>query len=367
MYADDLIIMATSPEDLQKSLDGLSAYCAKWKLDVNIKKTKCVTFSKGTNCKQFQFKINNKSVENVKEYKYLGININAKNCSFSPSLLNLSAKASRAIYAITSKLPFRYSPIRTLLKLFDFCISPILTYGSEIWASYMDLDCKNWDKTPIERCHTQFLKRLLGVNRSTTNAMARSELGRHSLQERVTKRNIKYIRYISSKDENSLVWHALNYELTQANNRKSILSLFQRHSQVLLQEVPDIENLNSPIDQINAIEEDKLQGYIRDCFNKLWKTEIASLPKANTFMQFKDSVKFERYLEEIKVRKVRVSMAKLRLSDHCLMIEKGRHCRPPILRGERFCPHCPLIVENEEHFVTECSAHSCYKARYHVK
>ena len=35
MYADDLIILATSMEDLQKSLDSLGEYCAKWKLDVN--------------------------------------------------------------------------------------------------------------------------------------------------------------------------------------------------------------------------------------------------------------------------------------------------------------------------------------------
>ena len=36
MYADDLIILATTPEELQTSLDGLSAYCEKWKLNVNI-------------------------------------------------------------------------------------------------------------------------------------------------------------------------------------------------------------------------------------------------------------------------------------------------------------------------------------------
>ena len=60
MYADDLIIMATSPEELQKSLDGLTAYCHKWKLNVNIKKTKCVTFSKGTNVKKHLFRINEK-------------------------------------------------------------------------------------------------------------------------------------------------------------------------------------------------------------------------------------------------------------------------------------------------------------------
>ena len=171
MYADDLIIMATSPEELQKSLDGLSEYCKKWKLNVNVKKTKCMTFSKGSNTRKIQFKINNKQIENVKEYKYLGISVNARNCSFAPSIDNLSNKATRAIFAITSKLPFKTAPVKTLLKLFDSCVSPILTYGSEIWAPYMDHDWSKWDATPIERVHTQFLKRVLGVNRSTTNVM----------------------------------------------------------------------------------------------------------------------------------------------------------------------------------------------------
>ena len=38
MYADDLIIMSTTQEDLQKSLHALNDYCQKWKLNVNHKK-----------------------------------------------------------------------------------------------------------------------------------------------------------------------------------------------------------------------------------------------------------------------------------------------------------------------------------------
>ena len=357
--------MATSPEELQKSLDGLSSYCAKWKLDVNIKKTKCLTFTKGTNCKQFQFMINDTIVENVKEYKYLGININAKNCSFSPSLINLSAKATRAIFALTSKLPIKFAPVRTLLKLFDFCVAPILTYGSEIWAAYLDHDCKSWDQTPIEKCHTQFLKRVIGVNRSTTNVMVRSELGRHSLQERITKRNLKYIQYVASKDAHSLVWHALNYELTQVNQRKTIFSLFQRHENELVSScmpVPEVRmDYQNPaisfVEKVKSIEEDKLHGSVKSCFDSLWKNELASFPKADSFRQFKETVKFERYLENIRIRKHRVSLSKLRLSDHCLMIERGRHSRPITPREMRFCPHCPLELENEEHFLTLCVAY----------
>ena len=38
MYADDMIIMSTTQEGLQKCLNELNEYCEKWKLNVNQKK-----------------------------------------------------------------------------------------------------------------------------------------------------------------------------------------------------------------------------------------------------------------------------------------------------------------------------------------
>ena len=40
-------------------------------------------------------------------------------------------------------------------------------------------------------------------------------------------------------------------------------------------------------------------------------------------IEFKNRVKFESYLSDIKNRNYRVTFTKFRLSDHCLMIEKG--------------------------------------------
>ena len=73
-----------------------------------------------------------------------------------------------------------------------------------------------------------------------------------------------------------------------------------------------------------------------------------------THSQFKNRVKFESYLSDIKNRKYRVTFTKFRLSDHGQMIEKGRHKRPKIPREQRFCPFCPTKVEDEIHFLTEC-------------
>ena len=43
---------------------------------------------------------------------------------------------------------------------------------------------------------------------------------------------------------------------------------------------------------------------------------------------------------------------KFRLSNHSLMIEKGRYTN--IELGDRSCPFCPDQVENEIHFLVQC-------------
>ena len=126
-----------------------------------------------------------------KEFKYLGIAINSKDCTFKPTLSDLSSKANKAIYSLLSKIPSKSTPVKTMLKLFDSYIAPIL-----VWAPFMKFDWKQWDSTQIGKIHTPFLKRFLGFNRSTTNVLIRSELGRHSLQEQILARNINYIKYI---------------------------------------------------------------------------------------------------------------------------------------------------------------------------
>ena len=52
------------------------------------------------------------------------------------------------------------------------------------------------------------------------------------------------------------------------------------------------------------------------------------------------------------VIKDRIALTKLRLSNHKLMIEKGRHLK--LDRNRRFCPFCPNEVEDEIHFMITC-------------
>ena len=46
MWADDIILLSETKEGLQKSINNLQNYCMKWKLDINLKKTKILIFNK---------------------------------------------------------------------------------------------------------------------------------------------------------------------------------------------------------------------------------------------------------------------------------------------------------------------------------
>ena len=90
--------------------------------------------------------------------------------------------------------------------MFDTMISPILTYNSEIWGVYPEPDFKTWDGSQIEKAHLQFCKRYLGLKAS--NIACRAELGRFPLNITINQKILKYILYIQSKDEESLVKQA---------------------------------------------------------------------------------------------------------------------------------------------------------------
>ena len=81
--------------------------------------------------------------------------------------------------------------------------------------------------------------------------------------------------------------------------------------------------------------------------------------KLRTFGKIKHAVGIEKYLLYPMDLEVRTAITKFRLSNHDLMIEKGRHRK--IDKSERFCPFCPSLVETELHFLLKCETFSCLR------
>ena len=98
LYADDTILMADSAIKLQEMLDAFHEYCQKWKLKVNIQKSKIMVFSRGANNQNSSFKIDKTDLEVVEEFSYLCC-IFQKSYSFKSNVNYLIKKATCTIHA----------------------------------------------------------------------------------------------------------------------------------------------------------------------------------------------------------------------------------------------------------------------------
>lgn len=74
-------LLSESRDDLQIMLNEFFIYCKKWKLKINVQKTKILFFSKGRIPKNLKFHNDNNEIEIVKDFKYLGISF-ARSGSF---------------------------------------------------------------------------------------------------------------------------------------------------------------------------------------------------------------------------------------------------------------------------------------------
>ena len=336
MYADDLIILSDSEEGLQRQINKISGYCKKWKLDINIKKTKVMIFNRGNKLLKSEVRYENKILESVKVIKYLGFTLSAKNCSLAPTIDDLSIRANRAVFALNNKMKISNLPTKLALKVFQSQIMPILLYGAEVWGPYMDFDFLSWEKGKIERVQTQFIKRVLGCNIQTSNIMARGEVGMRPLLLNVIKSVVAYTENIKNRPT-STVYAAYDYE---------------SHNDVNPNFCTFIEKFDLNLQ--NVVNKNMLKKICQDTYDRRWWEEIINSPKATSYAKFKNNVKWESYLNQVENSKHKKSLSRFRLSNHPLLIERGRHMRPRLERCDRKCFRCSSDVEDECHFVIKC-------------
>ena len=94
----------------------------------------------------------------------------------------------------------------------------------------------------------------------------------------------------------------------------------------------------------------------RDIFYQEAFYKIQNVSKLQTFALIKTDIGPSEYLSVVQKIPDRIAMTKLRLSNHLLLIEKGRHTN--IERQQRLCPFCPHHIEDEFHFLIKCPAYS---------
>ena len=293
------------------------------------------------------FKYRDKTIEGVREYKYLGFFITPSG-EISTGLHDLKDRAARALSHLRTKMGDLFRKhVSITIELFDTLIKPILIYMSDFWG------CLKLPKNnPIEIFQNKFLKQLLGVQIQTTNIGVLLETGRIPLSIYAKKSCIKNWSRIARNQCNSILktsyQNSLSKDLNWPNSIKQELAtagLYERF----------INHQDNEIPVENAI----FQRLV-DMFHQSAFAEISNdKSKLRTYSLMKTEIGYEDYLTQISSINDRRALTKFRLSNHSLMIEKGRHLG--IDKNERFCKFCLDKVEDEIHFLINCKTFEMHR------
>lgn len=354
LYADDLLLLSKSKGGLQNSLDKLNTYAEKWHLEINIKKTNVIIFQKWGKGQPVNFKLGNTPINTCNTYSYLGITFDRK-CNFKTATDDLKTKASKALFSLYAALSHSdYLDINVHLKLFDTLIKPILTYGCEVWLpnqyeKIIKSNIQKIDTIPFEKVHNTFCKRTLGVYKSTSNVLAKLELGRLPLLYPTAILILKYWSYIISKPKQSLLYNA--YRSEYDNNSQWILTVKYLLNACGLQYKWDSQ---TPLD--SKLDLPSLKKKLKQVFLKLYNQNNRKIPDFITEYNDIDeeNISPQKYLNYNMSSYMKKSITRLRLQSNRLEIVRGRYTRPKLPLDQRLCSSCKTI-DDEQHLLTNCA------------
>ena len=352
MWADDILILSETEEGLQHKLNSLEKYSKQNKLTVNTKKTQCMIFNKtGRLLKNYKFIYNNKTLECVREYKYLGFIVTPSG-EIGTGLKDLRNRAMRGLAKMRKSLGayFRHD-ISNTIHMYTYIIRPILLYCCDFWGCV-----KQPKHNPIENFHVMFCRQLLNVRKQTCTDAVLQEIGLLPISLHITKIAIRNWERIMDKNANPLLlashFDAFEESLPWSSEVRDIFARNGMLETYLLKLEGRLEGA-----EVNYIEKTLLQR-MTDQYNQTSCGEINSKSKLETLSRLKSTPGREAYLSEVKISKHRVAMTRLRLCSHSLAIETRRWERQIPDREDRHCLYCKahgiLEVEDEGHFLVVC-------------
>ena len=277
MYADDVVVLSETENNLQVMLNTINTWCNKWKLLINEAKSNVIHFRpKGKLKSKIQFKIGDKDLGYDTKYKYLGVTFH-ENLDFSMHKNILSKSGTRALGSIINKYKLNKDmPFKMYGKLFHSCVIPILDYGSEVWGMYK---CSE-----VEKVQNTGARVFLGVNRFTPILSIQGDIGWQVCQTRIELNMLRYWNRLLKMDDNRICKHLFLWDHSLAYNNWSYY-------------MKDI------FEKINCtVFDERKSCNISDCGEKLsisdnqeWKNKLSYKPKLRTYKQCNKRV--ENYIK----------------------------------------------------------------------
>ena len=194
-FADDVVLLEEAKLRLQLLLDAIDEKAEKMGLAVNVSKTK----SMATSDSPLILKCKNKTIEQVKEFKYLGSWI-----EYDGEIANeIKRKIGQATSAFSKLKPVwrssKYS-MRLKLRLLNSNVMSILLYASECWKLNTQLEKR------VLAFENMCLRRILNISwqEKVTNIEVRRRTGQPLVTDLLKRRRWTYLGHVLRMPEDRL-------------------------------------------------------------------------------------------------------------------------------------------------------------------
>ena len=380
LYADDLVLMAHTPADLQTLLDVLHTFSVANHLTVNVKKSKVLAC--GAPEWGGHVLYGGKPLPTEQSFVYLGVRFFASYHDRGNAFLNMQSslsKAKQALGAMRSRCrELGIHNVSILSRLFDSLVCSVLNYGCEMWGVYQvhDFARKGWgSNSACEQMHKTFLRCSFQVNSKTTCAVMMNEARRRPLVHSWCQRAVGWWNRVASRGDSDIAYIALRDSVSHVSTLvdkplKCWALAFRRMvASIDPSMVVHIDRLEPlPITDVFTALEQKWSAHTWGAWRTLPDhTHLLRDTPENERSGFKlatyrhyfcsDSIdKGAAFIDHVHTPAQIKALARFRMSAHDLNIERMRHSRKK--RHERYCTCCDLQCVEDELHIFECPAYS---------
>ncbi len=337
LYADDVALISENEQNMQNMINCVYKWCMKWKMKVNLTKSKIMHFrKKNMERSKFMFLLGFEPLEYVKHYKYLGIYFDEV-LDFTFHAETLAGSGQRALGALVAKYKsYNDMTWNTYKKIYESCILSVLTYGAEIWGYSTE--------TKTVLVQNKAMRIFLGVNKNAANLAIIGNLA--WTPQLISKKlcMLQYCNRLIQMDNNRLTKQVF-LESYKKNGKwcKVIRNVLKEINMVCIYENKNVCNI------------DMCRDKLIDNFTIFWKKGILKKTKLRTYCTIKSNFELEKYVSLNLLASERSVLSQLYFGTLPLEIELGRYSQTPL--DNRKCKICKSGIEDEIHFIFLCPAY----------
>jgi hypothetical protein len=360
LFADDVVLVAGSPDDLQEMINVVADYSKEWRFEENLRKCAVMKVpAKGDNKKDSgSLTFLGEMISTTDRYKYLGLWFHSS-LSWSVHAKEMAAKGRKANRGLASVLKNRKVPARVRLEIWKVLVRTKIEYGTELW------DTDTTGAKSLDAVQQEALSWILQCNCKTSAWAIRGETGVERLSTRRHAAKLRYRARLETMDDSRMTKHVFSTPVEKAQvsgkKQKKWHQLLDIAFETLDMDEHDVALHFDP-------PENDAPGPETDPY-KAWKLEVRAAVAKRETTDFQEACTHQPKLHLQKALKTNgptmepwvaktmdetsLIKLKLRLGTSGLAGDKARG-----LGANRHCMSCKQShVENEAHLLLHCPAY----------